>query len=104
MSARSWAGLRWQVAGRRQPLAPPRLRSSPSGGEITVTVRGKGRGGRNVEFLAGYHAARPSGDRPAIAGDTDGVDGQGHPAGALALDTLDRAWRKRINPNEQSRR
>src|SRR5262249_36759244 len=38
-----------QVAMRGQPFAPPCVLLS--GGETTVTVRGKGRGGRNVEFL-----------------------------------------------------
>jgi glycerate 2-kinase len=71
-----------------------------SGGETTVTVRGTGRGGRNVEFLlslavtldglAGVHA---------IAGDTDGVDGAEEIAGAhVAPDTLARAWAAGINP------
>jgi hydroxypyruvate reductase len=71
-----------------------------SGGETTVTVRGQGRGGRNVEFLlslglaleghAGIHA---------MAGDTDGVDGQEDIAGAvLAPDTLARAWELGIKP------
>ena len=93
-------GIALQVAGRRQPFTPPCVLLS--GGETTVTVRGKGRGGRNVEFLLslgitlhghpGIHA---------IAGDTDGVDGQEEIAGALlAPDTLDRAWRKGINPND----
>ncbi len=86
---------------RRQPFAPPCVLMS--GGETTVTVRGTGRGGRNVEFLlalgialhghAGIHA---------IAGDTDGVDGLEEIAGAfLAPDSLERAWRKGINPNDR---
>ena len=86
------AGIARQVAARSQPFAPPCILLS--GGETTVTVRGTGRGGRNVEFLlalgialdghAGIHA---------IACDTDGVDGQEEVAGALlAPDTLARAW------------
>src|SRR5262249_54204617 len=43
------AGLSLQVARHGQPFAPPCVLLS--GGETTVTVRGKGRGGRNVEFL-----------------------------------------------------
>ena len=43
------AGLALQVASRGQPFAPPCVLLS--GGETTVTVRGQGRGGRNVEFL-----------------------------------------------------
>ena len=47
-----------------------------SGGETTVTLRGKGRGGRNVEFLLALAVALEG--QPgiwAIAGDTDGIDG-----------------------------
>ena len=64
-----------------------------SGGETTVTVRGKGRGGRNVEFLLALGLAL--GGRPgiqALAGDTNGVDGLEEIAGAsLTPDTLARA-------------
>jgi glycerate 2-kinase len=70
-----------------------------SGGECTVTVRGKGRGGRCAEFLlslaidlegaAGIHA---------LACDTDGIDGSEDNAGAvLAPDTLQRAARKKLH-------
>ena len=92
------AGIARQVALRGQPFAPPCILLS--GGETTVTVRGAGRGGRNVEFLlslaialdglAGVHA---------IAGDTDGVDGAEEIAGAVITpDTLERAWAQGINP------
>jgi len=64
-----------------------------SGGETTVTVRGKGRGGRNAEFLLALAVALDG--HPgihAIAGDTDGVDGTEDNAGAiLTPDTLARA-------------
>jgi glycerate 2-kinase len=93
-------GIALQVADRRQPFVPPCVLLS--GGETTVTVRGSGRGGRNVEFLLslgielrGHPAIH------AIAGDTDGVDGLEEIAGAyLAPDSLERAWRKGINPND----
>src|SRR6478736_1350652 len=53
-----------------------------SGGELTVTVRGNGRGGPNQEYalaLAGLLKDTP--DISALAGDTDGADGgAGHPA------------------------
>ena len=59
-----------------------------SGGELTVTMRGKGRGGPNQEYalaLAMALAGMPA--VAAIAGDTDGTDGGGgaatDPAGAL---------------------
>ncbi len=66
-----------------------------SGGETTVTVRGKGRGGRNVEFLLALAIALRGQARTwAIAGDTDGVDGAEEIAGAvIGPDTLERAAR-----------
>jgi glycerate 2-kinase len=95
---KAMAGMARQVAEYGQPFAKPCVMLS--GGETTVTVRGQGRGGRNVEFLlslgltldgcAGVHA---------LAGDTDGVDGQEEIAGAvLGPDTLARAWELGIKP------
>ena len=92
------AGIALQVADRGQPFTSPCVLLS--GGETTVTVRGNGRGGRNVEFLLALAVAL-DGHRGiyAIAGDTDGVDGQEEIAGAwLAPDTLARAWAKGIRP------
>jgi hydroxypyruvate reductase len=64
-----------------------------SGGETTVTVRGKGRGGRNAEFLLALTVALDGAPGVyAMAGDTDGVDGTEDNAGALVTpDTLMRA-------------
>ena len=93
-------GLALQVAERAQPFTAPCILLS--GGETTVTVRGGGRGGRNVEFLLSLaialdgHAAIH-----AIAGDTDGVDGQEEIAGAvIAPDTLARAWSLGLKPRD----
>jgi hydroxypyruvate reductase len=71
-----------------------------SGGETTVTVRGNGRGGRNVEFLLALGVALDGqAGIHALAGDTDGVDGQEEVAGAvLGPDTLARAWAQGIRP------
>jgi glycerate 2-kinase len=93
-------GIALQVADRRQPFAPPCVLLS--GGETTVTVRGTGRGGRNVEFLLSLAISLHAHPRVyAMAGDTDGVDGLEEIAGAcLAPDSLDRAWAKGINPND----
>ena len=70
-----------------------------SGGETTVTVRGQGRGGRNVEFLLALAVALDC--HPgisAVAGDTDGIDGTEDNAGALlAPDSLARAAAKDLN-------
>ena len=94
------AGIAQQVAGRGQPFPMPCVLLS--GGETTVTVRGKGRGGRNVEFLLSLGIAlNGTPGIYALAGDTDGVDGQEDIAGAfLAPDTLARAWDLGIKPRE----
>ncbi|MEM8840437.1 MAG: glycerate kinase [Pseudomonadota bacterium] len=91
------AGIAHQVLNHSQPL--PRPCVLLSGGETTVTLRGDGRGGRNVEFLLA--AAIALGGRPvwALAGDTDGVDGAEEIAGAVATpDTLARAREAGIDP------
>jgi glycerate 2-kinase len=64
-----------------------------SGGETTVTLKGRGRGGRNAEFaLALAIALDGRANISAIAGDTDGIDGSEDNAGALVTaDTLARA-------------
>jgi glycerate 2-kinase len=64
-----------------------------SGGETTVTVRGEGRGGRNVEFLLSLAIELDGMEKvSALAADTDGIDGAADNAGALITpDTLARA-------------
>ena len=87
------AGIAKQCAGYGQPAAPPC--AIISGGETTVTVRGKGRGGRNAEFLLSLAVALDGHKRiSALAADTDGIDGSEDNAGALIdPDTLERAIR-----------
>jgi hydroxypyruvate reductase len=94
-------GIALQVAGRRQPVAPPCVLLS--GGETTVTLRGTGRGGRNVECLLSLAITLDGHARiHALAGDTDGVDGQEETAGALlAPDTLARAWALGLRPRDR---
>jgi len=95
------AGIARQVARHGQPLAPPCVLLS--GGETTVTVRGNGRGGRNVEFLLALAIALDGeANVHALAGDTDGVDGQEELAGAIVTpDTLRRAWAAGLRPRER---
>ena len=68
-----------------------------SGGELTVILRGKGRGGPNQEYaLALALALDGAANIAAIAGDTDGTDGgvgwPDDPAGAfIDATTLSRA-------------
>lgn len=94
------AGIVRQVATRGQPFATPCVLLS--GGETTVTVRGQGRGGRNVEFLLSLGIGLDGlSDVYGIACDTDGVDGLEEIAGAiLTPDTLERAWGLGIRPKE----
>jgi len=99
--AKTMAGIALQVARRGQPVAAPCVLLS--GGETTVTVRGHGRGGRNVEFLLSLGIAL-NGEPGihALAGDTDGVDGQEEIAGALLTpDTLARARALGLRPRER---
>jgi hydroxypyruvate reductase len=95
---RAFAGIARQIASRAQPFEAPCVLLS--GGETTVTVRGAGRGGRNVEFLLALAIGLDGLPRVhAIAGDTDGVDGAEEIAGAIiGPDTLGRAWSLGINP------
>jgi hydroxypyruvate reductase len=94
------AGIALQVAARGQPVQTPCVLLS--GGETTVTLRGAGSGGRNVEFLLAMGLSL--GGHPhihAIAGDTDGVDGVAEIAGAyLGPDTLARAHAAGMQPND----
>ena len=75
-----------------------------SGGETTVTVKGNGRGGRNVEFLAGLALGLDGyPDITALAADTDGIDGSEDNAGALITpDTLVRARALGMDPIEMA--
>jgi hydroxypyruvate reductase len=70
-----------------------------SGGETTVTVTGRGRGGRNVEFLLGLIVALDGAEGiSALACDTDGIDGTEDNAGAIAYpDSLERALARGIS-------
>lgn len=92
------AALAQQVLAHGQPFQKPCVLLS--GGETTVTMRGTGRGGRNVEFLLSLAVSLDGAPGVhALAGDTDGVDGVEEIAGALlGPDTLARAWAQGMNP------
>ncbi|MDD2809139.1 glycerate kinase [Rhodoferax sp.] len=96
--AKVHAGMARQVLRHGQPFQTPCVLLS--GGETTVTLKGAGRGGRNVEFLLALGLALA--DLPgvyALAADTDGVDGMEDIAGAvLTPDSLQRAWAQGLNP------
>lgn len=77
------AAMAIHVVERNEPFCKPVVLLS--GGETTVTLAGKGKGGRNSEFLLSL-AIDIDGrtDITAIAADTDGIDGSEDNAGAFA--------------------
>lgn len=96
----TFAGIARQVLTHDTPFQRPCILLS--GGETTVTVRGNGKGGRNVEFLLAFGLALQSTHGVyALAADTDGVDGLEEIAGAiLTPDMLQRAWEQGLSPRE----
>ena len=77
------AAISREVAGRDRPFRKPVL--ILSGGETTVTLRHKGKGGRNSEFLLAFALGVDGIDGiDALAADTDGIDGSEDNAGAFA--------------------
>jgi len=91
------AGIARQVLTHGQPL--PRPCALLSGGETTVTLRGEGRGGPNVEFLLSLAIALGGAPVHGLACDTDGVDGAEEVAGAICgPDTLARARAAGLTP------
>lgn len=93
-----------QAAMARDMAAAGRRVAILSGGELTVTIRGQGRGGPNQEFaLALAVALDGASGIAALAGDTDGTDGGGgdpdDPAGAIVDETtLARAAAAGVDP------
>src|SRR5690625_383880 len=94
--AKVLAGIAKSIRQYQQPIAPPCI--VLSGGETTVTVKGSGIGGPNVEFLLSLLIALDG--LPgvyALAADTDGVDGACATAGAwIDSRTLKKAWKKNL--------
>ncbi|HEY4193319.1 MAG TPA: glycerate kinase [Mesorhizobium sp.] len=76
------AAIAREVASRNRPFRKPVL--ILSGGETTVTLRAKGKGGRNSEFLLSFAIGIAGVDGiDALAADTDGIDGSENNAGAF---------------------
>ncbi len=71
-----------------------------SGGELTLTVSGQGRGGPNREYVLALARALNGADGIwALAADTDGIDGSDDAAGAwVGPDTLSRAAALQLDP------
>lgn len=77
------AAIAREVALRNRPFSKPVL--ILSGGETTVTLSAKGKGGRNSEFLLAFAIGVAGVDGiDALAADTDGIDGSEDNAGAFA--------------------
>jgi len=77
------AAIAREIAARNRPFGKPVLLLS--GGETTVTLRGRGKGGRNGEFLLALSIAIAGAEGIfALAADTDGIDGSEDNAGAFA--------------------
>jgi hydroxypyruvate reductase len=95
--AKVYGALAREVKQHGLPYQPPV--ALISGGETTVTVRGRGRGGRNCEFLLALGVDLNGADNiHALACDTDGIDGSEDNAGALlAPDSLQRAQRNKLD-------
>lgn len=80
--ARVHAAIAREVATRGRPFARPVVLLS--GGETTVTLRGRGKGGRNGEFaLSLALGIEGLAGVTALAADTDGIDGSENNAGAV---------------------
>ncbi|MCO5734212.1 glycerate kinase [Rhizobium sp. SSA_523] len=77
------AAMAREVLVNNQPFRRPAVLLS--GGETTVTIRGKGgKGGRNSEFALALALGIDGCAISALAADTDGIDGSGTHAGAFA--------------------
>jgi glycerate 2-kinase len=99
--AKVYGALAREIRQHGMPWEPPV--ALISGGETTVTVRGKGRGGRNCEFLLALAAELAGAEGiHALACDTDGIDGTEDNAGALlAPDSARRAAGKKLDATKR---
>ena len=81
--AKVHVGIAKEIIQSGQPMEAPACLIS--GGETTVTIRGKGKGGRNQEFGLAAAIAIQDFDRPVVflSGGTDGNDGPTDAAGSL---------------------
>jgi hydroxypyruvate reductase len=82
-AAKFHAAVAKEILKRDLPIARPAC--IISGGETTVTIHGKGLGGRNQEFvLVAAIEIRGLEDAVVLSGGTDGTDGPTDAAGAIA--------------------
>jgi hydroxypyruvate reductase len=93
------AAIAREILTTGQPAKPPACLLS--GGETTVTVRGSGLGGRNLEFVLAAALALKGAPITILSAGTDGIDGPTDAAGAIAdSGTLVAAERLGMNARE----
>lgn len=95
--ARMHAAIAKEVRASGRPVRPPAC--IISGGETTVTMRGRGKGGRNQEFtLAAAIDIDGMHDVAILSAGTDGTDGPTDAAGAIATgETLARGRKQDLD-------
>ena len=94
----AFAAIARQARHHGQPIAPPCV--IMSGGETTVSITGRGKGGPNTEFNLGL-AINLAGETgiTALACDTDGIDGSEDNAGCIVDEhSLHRARELDLDP------
>ncbi len=98
--ARMHAQILHEVVASGNPVRPPAC--ILSGGETTVTVKGKGKGGRNQEFaLAAAIDICALRNCAVLSGGTDGTDGPTDAAGAVVSgDTIRKARERGLEPEK----
>jgi len=101
--ARVHAAIAKEILNSGNPVKRPAC--VISGGETTVTIRGRGKGGRNQEFsLAAALDIHGLGNIVVFSAGTDGTDGPTDAAGAIADGmTVSRARKLRLNPDQYLR-
>jgi hydroxypyruvate reductase len=101
--ARAHAAIAKEILSSGNPIKRPSC--VISGGETTVTIHGKGKGGRNQEFsLAAAMDIHGLRNVVVLSGGTDGTDGPTDAAGAIADGTtISRAKMLGLNPNQYLR-
>ena len=98
--ARVHGAIAQEIAATGNPLARPAC--VISGGETTVTIRGNGLGGRNMEFvLAAAMEIDGLAGVAILSGGTDGTDGPTDSAGAVADgSTIERAGERGLRAGD----
>ena len=101
--ARAIAQVHGEIARHQTLFSRPLVLLS--GGELTLNVKGQGRGGPNREYLLSLaQALQGAAGIWALAGDTDGIDGNDNAAGGwITPDTLSRAKAMGLDVAEHAR-